>query len=163
MPSPQEPLVSQHRSWLPESIQRVSTGVEIRLIHFHEQTGAPWWAVLMGLGAGLRIMCMPAAVKASAVASNNTAGKQIAWRHISYLIGEPSVASLTPSIAGHGARQKRLAPQMAPGSVNKLWYAAPFVQVRSQLTLMLSRWQLFCADLCSGCIVHESGLASAFV
>ena len=114
--------------WLAGRLRSATSSVQRGLIAVHEATGAPWWLTIAGAGVGVRLLCAPAVLHASTVGSNIMSGKRNAMRHVTYLLGEPTAAAW-PTVAEHEARRKRLAPQLAPGSTNRLHLGLPLLQV----------------------------------
>jgi hypothetical protein len=132
--------------WLGSSFQTATRAAQSQLVAFHDSTGLPWWSTLALCGASLRVVCMPLAIKASAVGSNLFSGQRNAMRLISHLIGEPPIATLTPALADRDARKRALAPILAPGSTNRLWVAAPLLQVRAALAHAIASSSSCCAE-----------------
>jgi hypothetical protein len=121
---------SEHvETWWQSSFFAAKRSVQSCFIYAHEDLGLPWWAALALGGFSIRLTCMPLVLKAAAVSSNWAKGHSSAIRHITYVLGEPSVERLSPAVATHDGRKKLLAAKLAPSSTNRLWMAVPLAQV----------------------------------
>lgn len=116
-------------TWWQSPFVAARRNVQSCFLYAHEDLGLPWWAALALGGFSIRLACMPLVLKAAAVSSNWAKGQRSAMRHITYILGEPSIDHLRPAVATHDARKKLLAVKLAPGSPNRLWMAAPLAQV----------------------------------